>query len=64
MKDYKEYQGTFVAPGSKLFELLDSKNPEDQRRAKRLHEFCTKAANCGYVLTEMQKLREYYSDVV
>lgn len=64
MSNHVMYHGTMVMQGTKLYELLQSKKPEDQKAAKRLHEFCDKAYACGYQLPEYTKLREQYKDVV
>jgi hypothetical protein len=61
---YKTATGeTLVMHGSKLYELLTSGKNEDTKSAKRLHEFCTKAANCAYQQPVLGQLREHYKDV-
>ncbi len=64
MRGHKFYQGSWVAPNTKLFALLESKKPEDQKSAKRLAEFCDLAAKCNYEVGEIRKLRERFSDVI
>lgn len=64
MSNHVMYQGTMVMAGTKLYELLQSKKPEDAKAAKRLHEFCNKAYACGYELNAYTKLRNEYNDVV
>lgn len=58
------HQGVKVMEGTKAFELLNSKNPEDRKKADRLMAFCRKAEACGYVYEEVAKLRQEYADVV
>ena len=53
-----------VMVGSKTYELMESKDPEDHKKAKKLTEFCFAAAKCGYDYQEMVALREKYKDVV
>ena len=53
-----------VMDGTRAFELLDSKKPEDQKTAKRLMEFTRKAENSFYVYETMQKLRNEFKDVM
>lgn len=64
MKNHKLYKGVWVAPNTKSFELLESKEQEDQKKAKRLHEFCHKASACFYEYKAIAALRAEYSDVV
>lgn len=59
-----DYKGVVVMNGTKMAELLASKNPEDQKKAKRLHEFCVKAEACNYKNPVYSELRKHYSDVV
>jgi hypothetical protein len=58
------YRDVVVMPGTKMSEYLASKNPEDQKKAKRLHEFCRKAEACCYRNPEYSELRKHYKDVV
>ena len=58
------YRDVVVMPGTKMSEYLASKSPEDQKKAKRLHEFCRKAGACCYRNPEYSELRKHYSDVV
>lgn len=53
-----------VKGGTKLKELLESKEPTAKRSAKRLAEFLHKAAECGYQRPEYTQLRQQYKDVV
>lgn len=55
---------TRVMEGSKSYELLTSKDPEDQKKGKRLLEFTRKAAACYYELAKMDKLRAEFKDVL
>ena len=50
--------------GSRAFELLSSDKPEDRKTAKRLLEFCDRAAEIGYELTAYTKLRQEYQDIL
>lgn len=58
------HQGVKVMEGTKTFELLNSRDPADRKKADRLMAFCRKAEACGYVYDEVMKLRQEYSDVV
>ena len=64
MSKAKEYQGTTVQPGSQLWDLLESGKPEDLKKAKRLHEYTTKAAACFYEHSAIVKLRAEYADII
>ncbi len=68
MSKHVKYQAasgeTLVMQGTKMYELLTSGKPEDTKAAKRLHEFCTKAAAHGYQQPVLGQLREHYKDVV
>lgn len=55
---------TEVQPGSKCYELLTSKLPEDQKKGKRLLEYTRKAAAVGYELSAVEKLRKEFKDVL
>ena len=58
------HQDVKVMEGTKAYELLTSKNPEDRKKADRLMAFCRKAEACGYVYDQIAKLRQEYADVV
>lgn len=64
MEKFKLVRGVKVMSGTKTFELLDSKDPADHKKAKRLMEFCDKAEACFYEVNTLRKLREEYSDVI
>lgn len=53
-----------VMQGTKAYELLESKDPADHKKAKRLMEFTRKCDAAGYEYTAVQKLRKEFSDVV
>ncbi len=61
MQNYKFFKGSKVAPGSKLYELLESK---ETKKAEKLSDFCDKAAECFYKNPEYSALRERYKDVL
>lgn len=58
------YNGVKVMAGTRTYEFLQSKKPEDAKNAKRLSEFCRKAYDCGYELQAYTKLRNEFKDVV
>ncbi len=58
------HQGVKVMEGTQTYNLLESKKPEDQKKAGRLMAFCRKAEECCYRLDELTKLRQEYADVV
>lgn len=58
------FQGTELLPGSRVRELLESKDPSDQKKAKRLHEYARKASACNYDYETVQKLRKEFNDVL
>ena len=60
----KRIGNVVVMPGTRTFDFLESKDPQDQKKAKQLVDFCFKAAACGYEAGEMVKLRQQYKDVV
>ena len=64
MADFKMVRGVKVMSGTRTFELLESKDPLDHKKAKLLMEFCDKAEACGYEYQALMKLREQYKDVV
>lgn len=55
---------TEVQPNSRCYELLTSKEPEDQKKGRRLLEFTRKAAAAGYELSAVEKLRKEFKDVL
>ena len=46
--NYKMFKGHKVMSGCKSYELLESSDPKDHKKAARLLEFCDKAAECFY----------------
>lgn len=61
---FKMVGSTKVLQGTRAYEWLESKDPADHKKAKRLVEFCNKAYNVGYEYGALQKLRKEFSDVV
>jgi hypothetical protein len=53
-----------VMDGTRAMDLLNSKEPTDQRVAKRLMEYCRKAESANYDYSTIQKLRNEFKDVV
>ena len=53
-----------VMEGSRTFALLKSKDPEDQKKAKRLLAYSRKCEKACYRADIVQKLREEYKDVI
>lgn len=53
-----------VMQGTKTYDLLCSKDPADQKKAKRMMEFCRKAESCYYANPEYSKLRQEFKDVL
>jgi len=53
-----------LMPGSRAYELMQSKNPADHKMAKRLQEYCRKAEACFYEYHAVQKLRKEFQDVL
>ena len=53
-----------LMPGSRAYELMQSKNPADHKLAKRLMEYCRKADACNYEYQALQKLRNEFKDVL
>ncbi len=64
MNNFKMVGGVKVLSGTKTFDLLESKNPENAKLAKRLMEFTRKAEACGYEVVACRKLRKEFNDVV
>lgn len=62
--NYKQVGDVKVMAGTRTFELLESKKPEDQKAAKRLMEFTRKAEACCYERAAYTKLRNDFKDVV
>lgn len=60
----KRLAGVEVQPGSKAFELLESKDPLDHKKAKLLVEFCKACSLANYEYAKVAKLREQYKDIV
>ena len=56
--------GVKVMAGSKSYELMESKDPADHKKASRLSAFCRKAEKVNYDATVIAKLRQEYSDVL
>lgn len=61
---FKMVGPTKVMQGTKTYELLESKDPADQKKAQRLVKFCDLCYRAGYDYNEVQKLRKEFSDVV
>ena len=61
---YKMYKGHKVMSGSKAYDLLESSDPKDHKKATRLLEFCDKAAACFYQNPKYSELREQYKDAI
>lgn len=55
---------TSVMEGSKCYDLLTSKDSEDQKKGRRMLEFTRKAAACHYELSKLEKLRKEFKDVL
>lgn len=53
-----------VMEGSKSYDLLTSKDADDQKKGKRLLEYTRKAEACGYDLSKIEKLRKEFKDVL
>ena len=64
MDKFKLVDGVKVMEGSKTYELLSSKNPDDQKKAARLSAYARKAEKVNYDATIIAKLRQEYSDVL
>ncbi len=64
MQKHKMVNGVMVMQGSRAYELLESKDPNDHKAAVRLMAYCAKAEKCGYNFEIIKKLREEYADVV
>ena len=60
----KQVGGTKVMAGTRTFDLLESKKPEDQKAARRMMEFTRKAESCNYELSSYTKLRNEFKDVL
>lgn len=64
MAKYLQVGDTQVLEGSKCYELLTSKDKEDNAKGKRMLEYTRKAAACGYELNKIEKLRKEFKDVL
>ena len=53
-----------VMAGSKAFDLFESKDVIDHRKAKTLIDFCIKCEKANYNYDVVTKLRQEYSDVI
>ena len=62
--NYKTLEGQNVRSSCKSFELLESSDPKDHKKAARLLEFCDKAAECFYQNPKYSELREQYKDAI
>ena len=60
----KIVSGVVVQSGSKAYELFESKDPIDQKKAKLLVEFCKECSKANYEYSTVQKLREKYKDII
>lgn len=56
--------GVLVMPGSKSYELLTSKDKEDNAKGKRMLEYTRKAAEANYEFRKLEKLRKEFKDVL
>ena len=61
---YKMFKGHKVMSGSKAYDLLESSDSKDHKKATRLLEFCDKAAACFYQNPKYSELREQYKDAI
>ena len=64
MEKFKVVDGVKLMDGSKSFELYQSKDPADHKKAARLSAYCRKASDCNYDATKLAELRKHYSDVL
>lgn len=53
-----------VMQGTKVYELLESKDPAAPKQVKRLMEYSRKAEACCYDWATLQKLRKEFQDVM
>jgi hypothetical protein len=53
-----------LMPGSRAYELQRSRDPKDQKMAKRLMEYCRKAEAANYDWATVLKLRKEFNDVL
>lgn len=64
MAKFKMVRDVKVMEGTRAYEWLESKDPADHKRARRLMEFCDKASAVNYEYGALVKLRQEYQDVV
>lgn len=64
MMAFKMVGNVMVMAGTRTYDLLESKAPDAQKKAKRLMEFCRKAEACYYANPEYSKLRQQFKDVL
>jgi len=64
MSSVKILNGCHISPETKIFALLESKNVADHKKAKRLSDYCNKAAAVFCEYKEIQRLRNEYKDVL
>lgn len=64
MERYKLVGDCKVMAGTRSYELLDSKDPHDHKKAKQLMKFCDEAYAVGYEYEALMKLRKQYGDVL
>lgn len=64
MADPRFFNGCWVSPETTIFKLLESKDPADHKKAKRLSDYCNKAYFACYDPKEITKLRNEYKDVL
>jgi hypothetical protein len=51
-------------PGSRAYELMQSKDKVDHNKARTLVKFCDECEKAGYEYSAVQRLREKYKEVV
>ena len=61
---FKMVGNTKVLQGTRAYELLESKDPADQKKAQRLVKFADLCYRAGYDYAEVQRLRKEFNDVV
>lgn len=61
---FKLVGNTKVMDGTKAYELLQSKDPQDHKKAQRLVKFADQCYRANYDYHAVQKLRKEFNDVV
>jgi hypothetical protein len=56
--------GVLCMPGSRAYELMQSKDKVDHNKARTLVKFCDECEKAGYEYSAVQRLREKYKEVV